>query len=143
ALPIYLVRLEAVFVPDALHRTDTDADVFGHGGRGPMRRLTRSRGLRRGHHTGRDLGSERWNARRAGLIAQQTGHALGQETLLPPPDGCLARAGAAGEFHRAAALGGQQYDLRPPDMLLRAVAVHHDGAEGLAVGFGEAYRGGF
>ncbi len=44
---------------------------------------------------GNVLGSERRNARRTGLITEQTGHACGQEALLPPPDGCLARAGAA------------------------------------------------
>jgi hypothetical protein len=137
-----LVWLEAVFAPDALHRTDADADVFGHRTRGPMRGLTRCRRLRGGHHAGLDLGSERRNARRAGLIAEQTGHAFGQEALLLAPDRRLARAGAAGEFHRAATLGGQQHDLRPPDMLLRAVAVRHDGAERQAVGFGEVDCGG-
>ena len=138
-----LVRLEAVFAPDALHRTDADADVFGHRARGPMRGLTGCRGLSGGHHAGLDLGSERRNARRAGLIAEQTGHAFGHEALLPAPDGCLARAGAAGEFHRAAALGGQQHDLGPPDMLLRAVAIRHDGAQHQAVGFAEVGCGGF
>ena len=92
---------------------------------------------------GLDLGSERWNARRAGLIAEQAGYALGQEALLPPPNGCLARSGAAAEFHRATALAGPQHDLRPPDMLLRAVAIRHDGAEGQTAGFGEIDRGGF
>jgi hypothetical protein len=99
--------------------------------------------LRGGYHAGLDFGSKRRNARPAGLIAQQTGHTLGQEALLPPPDRRLARAGAAGEFHRAAALGGQQHNLRPPDMLLPAVPIGHDGAQGQAVRFGEIDRGGF
>src|SRR3954449_8795296 len=137
------VRLEAVFAPDALHRTDTDADVFSHGGRGPMRGLTGCRGLCGGHHASLDFSSERRNARRTGLIAQQTGHAFGQEALLPTPDRRLARAGAPGEFHRATACGVQQHVLGPPDMLLRTVAIPHDGAERQTVSFSEDNLGGF
>ena len=36
-----------------------------------------------------------------------------------------------------AAIGGQKHDLRPPDMSLRAVAILHDGGQGLTVRFGE------
>jgi hypothetical protein len=74
-----------------------------------------------GDHTGFDLDSKRWNPRRAGLVAQQAGHAFGQEPLLPSPDRSLARTGAAGDFHRAAAIGCQRDDLCPPDMLLRVL----------------------
>ena len=131
------MRLQAMRAPYPLHRTDTDADLFGHRARGPMRGFAGSDGLRRGDHARRDFRRKRRNARPAGLVAQQAGHAPGQEALLPPPDRGLARAGAAGEFHRAAAVGCQQDDLRPPDMLLRAVPVRHDGRQGLAVGVGD------
>jgi hypothetical protein len=83
---------------------------------------------------GLDFGSQWRDARRAGLVAQQAGDAFGHEPLLPPPDQGLARAGAAGEFHRAATVRGQQHDLRPPDMLLRAVPVRHDRYKALVVG---------
>ena len=99
-----------------------------------MRGFTGCCGLRGRDYAGLDFCSERWNARRAGLVAQQAGDAFGQEPLLPPPDRGLARAGAAGEFHRAATVRSQQHDLRPPDMLLRAVPIRHDGHKALAVG---------
>ena len=95
------------------------------------------RGLGGGDHAGLHIRRQRRNARAAGFVAQQARHALRQEALLPPPDRGLAGAGAAGEFHGAAAIGGQQHDLRPPDVLLRAVAVRDDGGQRLAIGFGE------
>ena len=73
--------------------------------------LARRGGLGGGDRAGLDRGSKCWNAGRPGLVAQQAGHAFGPEPFLPPPDRGLARAGAAGEFHRAAALGCQQDDL--------------------------------
>jgi hypothetical protein len=90
-----------------------------------------------------DIRRERRNARTAGFVAQQARHALGQETFLPPPDRGFAGAGPAGEFHGAAAIGGQQHDLRPPDVFLRTVPVRHDGRQRLAVSFGEVDFDGF
>src|ERR1700712_3052454 len=108
-----LMRLETMLAPDALHRTDADANVAGHGDRGPMRGFTGCGGLRGRDNAGLDFSAERWDARRAGLVAQQAGNAFGHEPLLPTPDRGLALAGATDEFHRAAALRGQQHDLRP------------------------------
>ena len=92
---------------------------------------------------GLDRRRKRRNARAAGLVAQQASQALGQEAILPPPDRGLAGAGAPGEFHGPAAIGGQQHDLRPPDMLLRAVSIHDDAGQGQAVSFGDADFDGF
>ena len=135
---VYFMRLQAMLAPNALHRTDADANVFGHRNRGPVRGLARCWGLRGGDHARLNLGPKRRNARRTGLVAQQAGHTFGHKSLLPPPDRGLARARAPGEFHGAAAVNGQQDDLRPPDMFLRAVAVHHDHRQGLAVGVGDS-----
>ena len=132
----YPMRLQTMLAPDALHRTDADADVPGHRRRGPVRGLAGRCGLCRGDHTRLDLGSERWNARRTGLVAEQARHTFDHEPFLPPPHACLARTGAAGDFHRAAAVRAEQHDLGPPDVLLRAVPVRHNGRQSLAVGVG-------
>src|SRR4051794_16840138 len=84
-------------------------------------------------HLVRDLGSKRWNARRPRLIVQQAVDALGHEAGLPTPHGGLADAGPAHDLGGAAALGGQQHDVRPPDMLLRAVAIRHNRRKSLTV----------
>ena len=102
-----------------------------------MRGLARRCGLSGGNHASLHIRRKRWNARTAGLVAQQTRHALREEPLLPSPDRGLAGAGAASEFHGAAAIGGQQHDLRPPYVLLRTVAVGDDAAQRLTIGFGE------
>ena len=44
------VRLQFVRPPDALHRTQRDADGFGHRPAGPVGRLVRRRGARQCHH---------------------------------------------------------------------------------------------
>jgi len=105
--------------------------------------LTHRRGLGGSDHTGLHIRRQRRNARAAGLVAQQTRHALGLEAVLPTPDRSLAGAGTAGQFRGPTAVGGQQHDLRPPDVLLRAVAVRHDSGQGLTIGFGEADFDGF
>ena len=120
------MRLQAVRPPDALHRTDADADRLGHRRRGPVRRLARRRPERERHHALGDLRRQRRDARRARLVAQQPVHALLHEALLPAPDGGLGHAGLPHDLGRAAAFGGQQHDPGAPDVLLRAVAVDGD-----------------
>ena len=127
------VRLQPVRTPDALHRTDADADHRGHRRRGPVRRLSRRQPERERHHAFGDLGRQRRDARRARLVAQQPVHALAHEPLLPAPDGGLGHLRLAHDLGRAEARGGQQHDPGAPDVLLRAVAVGRDGDKTLAV----------
>src|SRR5690348_10954003 len=63
------------------------------------------------------------DARRPGPVAQQPGHALAHEPLLPAPDARLRLAGPAHDLARPQAVRRGQDDPRPPDVLLRAVAV--------------------
>ncbi len=89
-----------------------------------MRRLTRRRaGEGRLHDARLNLSPQRWQAWRPGLVTQQASNTLGHEPLLPAPDSSFAGAAAQHNPHRAVALGGQQNNPRPPDMLLRAVPV--------------------
>jgi hypothetical protein len=91
---------------DALHRTDADADVASHRGRGPVRGLARCRGLRRRDDAGFHFRSELRDAKRAGLVAQQTGDASSYHPVLPTPDRGLAGVGAARNLHRVANVAG-------------------------------------
>jgi hypothetical protein len=89
--------------------------------------------LRGRDDAGLDFSSDWGDVGRVGLVAQQVGDAFGRERLPPPLDRGLARAGVTGEFQRAATVRSQQHDLRPPDMLLRAVPIRHDRHKALAV----------
>jgi hypothetical protein len=91
-----------------------------------VRCLTRRIGLGGGNDARRNIGFERRNARRTGLVAQQASDAIGHEAFLPAPDRRLADIGLPHDLRRAAAVRRQQHDPRPPDMLLRSVAVCHD-----------------
>jgi hypothetical protein len=120
------VRLQTVPAPYALHRTDAGALKLGHGSRGPMCGLARRIGQRRGDDTRRNLSLDRRDARRVCLVAQRACDTIGHEAFLPAPDSRLADAGFAHNLRRAAILRRQQYDPRPPDMLLRSVSIRHD-----------------
>ena len=128
------MRLEPVRAPDALHRADTDAGRPGHCQTGPVRRFVRRRLHGRRDDALGDRGIELRDARRPRLVAQKSVHAFGGETLLPAPDAGLGLARLAHDRVRPGALGAQQYDLRPPDMLLRRVAVLDQSAEPIKVG---------
>jgi hypothetical protein len=52
---------------------------------------------------------------------------------LPAPHGGLAGAGTVHDLGGAAAISGQQHDVRVPNVLLRAVAIRHDRRKSLAV----------
>jgi len=66
-----LVRLQPVRAPDALDIGEADADRLRHGAPGPLGRLARRFGERQGHDALAHLGSERRDARRTCLVAQQ------------------------------------------------------------------------
>src|SRR5512143_591583 len=53
-------------------------------------------------------------------------HAVRHEPLLPAPDARLRLAAPAHDLGRAETVRGRQDDLRPPDVLLRAVPVRND-----------------
>src|SRR5215471_10593878 len=73
-------------------------------------------------------------ARRAcASVAQQAGHPLAHEPLLPTPHTGLGDPGAAHDLRRATAFRRRQDDPRPPDMLLWAVAIRHNRRQSLAV----------
>ena len=120
------VRLQAVFAPDALHRTDADAAHLGHRSRSPMGRLARWLGQRPRCNVRRHLGRERRDARRTGLVAQQAANPVRHIALLPTPDRRLAGIGTSHDLCRAEALRRQQHDPCAPDVLLRAVPVRRD-----------------
>ena len=123
------VRLQAVRRPDPLHRAQRDAGRRGHRPAGPVGRLAGR--LAQGqldHPLDHRLGQRRL-ARRPALVAQQPVHPLGHEPLLPAPDRRLGAADLAHDRQRAHAVGAQQHDPRPLDMLLPAVAIRHDRLE--------------
>jgi hypothetical protein len=127
------VRLQAVFSPNALYRTDADPDGFGHGRACPVGSFAIRRPQRTADNLVLDLGSKWRDARRPAFIAQQAADALGHEAGLPAPHGGLAGAGAVHDLGGAAAISGQQHNVRTPNVLLRAVAIPYDRRKSLAV----------
>src|SRR5271166_1892947 len=66
------------------------------------------------------------DARGPGLVAGEPLDPLLHEALLPAPDHGFALADSARDGGRARAVSGQNNDPRPPDVLLRAVAIPDD-----------------
>ena len=71
------------------------------------------------------------------LVAQEAVDPFFGEALLPAPDAGLRLAGPAHDLDRAEAVGREQHDLGPPDMLLRRVAVADDCLQTAAIGGAE------
>jgi hypothetical protein len=117
------VRAQPVRPPDALHRTDGDAGRLGHQGGGPVGRLAGRLALGQRDDPRGHLRSERRDARGAGLVAQQAGDTLRGEALLPAPHAGLRLARPAHDRVGAEAIGAEQHDPGPPDVLLGGVAV--------------------
>ena len=132
-----LVRPEPVRAPDALHRAGADPDRLGHGGGRPVRRLVRRVAGRQLDHAVDHRLRQGRDARGPGLVAQEPGHALAHEPLLPAPDARLGHPGPAHDRARPAAVGRGQDDLRPPDVLLRAVPIRHHRLQTGTVGGGQ------
>ena len=120
------MRLQSVRPPDALHRACADAGRLRHHRRGPVRGLGWGIGLGESHHACRNFRSERRNARRACLVAQQALEALPREAFLPAPDAGLGLAGPALDLVGADPVRTQQYDLGSPNLLLRRIAIPYE-----------------
>jgi hypothetical protein len=129
------VRLKAMGAPDALDRTDADADDSGHGRSRPVGHFAwRIGGGGPRHHAFGDLIGKRRYPRWPGFVPQEAVHAIRHEALLPAPDSGLALASQAHDFDGAKAVGGQQHNPRSPDVLLGAVAIRHHRFQTAAVG---------
>ena len=91
-----------------------------------MGRLVRRRLISQGNDAIDGLGRQGRNARRSGLVAGQPLDPLMHKAFLPAPDHGFALADCAGNGGRARTVGSQNNDLRPPDVLLRTVAIPDD-----------------
>src|SRR4029434_4160647 len=120
--PAHSVRLQAVRLPDPLHRRDADADRLGHQASGPMRRFVGRIFRCQGDDLLDYSRIERFAARRTGFVTPQTGPAPPHAPLLPAPYDGFGAPSAAHDPVRAQPLRRQQDDFCSPDMLLRAVA---------------------
>jgi len=98
-----------------------------------MAGLGRRVGQRQIDHPLGHVRAERLDPGRAGFVAQQTLDALVHEALLPAPDAGFGGAGLAHDLGRADAIGAQQHDGGPPDMLLGRVSVADDSLKALPV----------
>jgi hypothetical protein len=120
------VRLQAVRLPDPLHRGARDAGRLGHGADRPVGRFAGRRLTGQGDDTRDHLGRERRDPGRTRLLAQEPGDARGNKPLLPPPHRGLSHTGLPCDRHRAHAIGAQENDPGPPDVLLRAARRRDD-----------------
>ena len=127
------VRLQFVRPPDALHRTQRDADRFGHRPAGPVGRLVRRFGAGQRHHPRRGFRRDRRLAGLAGLVAQQTLNPALGKALLPAPHRRPADADALRHPLRRVPIRRGEHDARPLDVLARPVAVGRDRRQLLAL----------
>lgn len=81
------VRLQAVFLPDALDRAQRDASRGSDGATGPVSDLAGRLRAGESQHRTDGAGGVRRLAGRAGLVVQQAVDPLFGKALLPPPDG--------------------------------------------------------
>jgi len=121
------MRHQARLAPDHMHLGPRHTRGRRHRPDRPVRPAIRRRILLRpADHVGDFFVRKLRNARRSGLVAQQTVHAFVDVALLPAPDRDLAEPGPPPDLVGADPITGQQHYLRPPDVLLRAVAVGDD-----------------
>lgn len=127
------VRLQAMGAPDPVNRTGADPRFAGHQRGRPMGRLTRRFLTRPGGNPNEHLRGQRRDARRAGLVTQQTFNPFLHEPLLPAPHARLGRVRPAHDLAGADPIGAQKNDLGTPDVLLRGVTILADPFETFAV----------
>jgi hypothetical protein len=123
------VGLETVRPPDPLHRAQADPGRLGHCPAGPVGRLAGRLAQGQLDHPLDHRRGQRRLAWRPALVAQQPVDARGHEPRLPAPYRRLGTADLAHDRKRAHAVGAQQHDSRPLNMLLAAVAIRHDRLE--------------
>src|SRR5471030_1696001 len=128
------VRLQAVRAPDALDGTRADIDDLRHHGGGPVGRLGGRVGLGEHHDALGDGRSQRLDARRPRLVAQETVITFLHEALLPAPDTGLRFAGPAYDLIGADTVRTQQDDLGSPDMFVWCVAIPSEHLQTAAIG---------
>lgn len=134
------VRLQLVGSPDTLDGSQRQAHGLRHGAAGPVG--DRARRLPQGalDHS-MDLGLRyRRNARRAGLVPQQSIEALLGVTLLPAPDHRPADPDPLGDLQHRQTVSREQDDLRPLDVFHGPATVRHDPTKPGAIGSREQKR---
>ena len=136
----HAMRLETMGAPDALDRADADPGLARHHGRGPVGRLEGRIGQRQRDDTCRHLRSERRNARRPRLVAQQPLDAFFGKALLRAPDAGLRLARPAHDLDRAEPVGAEQNDLGSPNVLLSRVVVADQHLQAAVVGWRDLKR---
>ena len=120
------MRLEPMPLPDAAHRGRADLRGLGHRRCGPVGRLMRRFPVGHCDHPVDRLGRQGRDARGPRLVAGEPRDPLPHEALLPTPHTGLVLAGLALDPARPNAVGRQQNDPYPPNVLLRAIAIRHD-----------------
>jgi hypothetical protein len=127
------VRLKAVRTPDALDGTSAEANRFRHRGGGPVGRFCWRVALGERHDALDDVRSQRRDARRPRLVAQETIISFLHEALLPAPDTGLRFAGPSHDLIGANTVRALQDNLGPPDMLVWGVAIPREHLQTAAI----------
>ena len=117
------VRLQAVGLPEALHRAQGDADGLGHRSAGPVGRLARRLRAGQRQHLRHGRRGQRWLAGRPRLVTQQAVHTFFGVAPLPAPDRRPAHPGTARHFGNRQPVRRKNNDPGPLDVLVPAVAL--------------------
>ena len=118
--------LQAVRLPDPLHRAEPDTDRSGHRPAAPMGGFARRRGAGQRHHPFHRRAGQRRLAGDARLLAQQAVHTGFRKASLPAPHRRTADTGAPGHLEDRQPLGREQDDPSPQHVLVRAASITGD-----------------
>ena len=125
--------LEAMGLPDALHRAKRNAGRLGHRPSGPVGRLAGRFRARQHKYLGHRFHRQRRLARQAGLVPEQTLHPRPGEAALPAPHRRPADAGAPRHFGNRQSVGRMKNNPRPLNMLQRPAPIADDSGQSRAV----------
>jgi hypothetical protein len=98
-----------------------------------MRRFGRRIGLSERHDALSDINPKWGDARGSRLIVQQTVVTSLHEAFLPAPHAGFRFAGPAHDLICTDAVGTQQDDLSPPDVLMRRITIPRERSQAAAV----------